>query len=86
MEQDLGIDPKTGKKRPRVPSGDAAQNLHHTPAVHPLTSARDFSRPHTIPADEYDEATGRNHGDDVAAFKGNEDQRKADAAALEAND
>ncbi len=85
-EQDLGRDPKTGKKLPRALSGDAAQNLNHAPSPHPQQTARDYSRPHTIPPDDYEESTGRNHADDLAAWQMNEDKRKADEAALNATD
>jgi hypothetical protein len=85
-EQDLGIDPKTGKRRPRVPTGDAAQNLKHVPSPHPLTTARDFSRPHTIPADEFEDVTGLSHDDAVREFKANEDKRAADKRAQNADD
>lgn len=75
-EQVLPYDPVTKKRRPPVPGSDAAQNDHHVPTVHPLVSARDFSRPHTIDPEEYEQATGRPHADDLAAWKMNEEQRK----------
>lgn len=82
-EQDLGRDPVTGKKIKRPPSGDAAQNLHHTPAIHPLESARDYSKPHTIPKEEWEETSEMSHEDAIAAWRANEDKRKADARAAE---
>lgn len=85
-EQDLGRDPRTGRRIKRPPSGDAAQNLNHTPATHPQQTARDYSRPHTIPAEEFEEDTGRNHEAAVTDWQLNEDSRKAAEAAANAED
>lgn len=82
-EQDLGRDPRTGKKLKRPPTGDAAQNLNHTPATHPLDTARDYSRPHTIPAEEYEETTGQSHEEAVTNWQLEQAKRKA--AEEEAN-
>jgi len=83
MEQDTGRDPRTGKKLKREPSGDAAQNLHHTPSPHPLHTARDYSRPHTIPPDEFEETTGQDHEEACTNWQLLEDKRKAEQAALD---
>jgi hypothetical protein len=85
-EQDLGRDPKTGKKLPRKITGDAAQNLNHVPSSHPPLTTRDYSRPHTIPAEEYEESTGRSHADDCAAWQMNEDKRIADEKRADADE
>jgi len=82
-EQDLGRDPRTGKRLKREPTGDAAQNLHHVPAIHPLESARDYSRPHTIPADEYEDTTGQSHENAVTEWQLNEARRKQEQADLD---
>jgi hypothetical protein len=75
-EQDLGIDPKTGKRKPKVPSGDAAQNLNYTRHTDPAETARDYSRPRTIPKEEFEETTGKSWDDAVAEFDANEAKRK----------
>ena len=57
-EQDLTIDPKTGKMRSAYGANDGHQNDNYTPASDPRETARDFSRPHTIPPEEYKAVTG----------------------------
>ena len=85
-EQDLGRDPKTGKRIKRPPSGDAAQNLNYIPATHPAETAMDHSRPHTIPPEQWEEDHGTDHDSAVADWKVQEAKRKADEAALDAAD
>jgi hypothetical protein len=45
----------------------AADNPDRVEPSKPEETARDFSRPQTIPKDEYEAVTGRSHAEDVAA-------------------
>lgn len=77
-EQDLGIDPKTGKKKPPKPGSDARQNENYTRHTDIAENARDYSRPHTIPPDEYEAVTGQPHAEAVAEYQQNERKRQQD--------
>jgi len=81
-EQVLQYDPVTFKPRPPAPGTDATQNDAYKQATDPAQTARDYSRPHTIPKDEYEGVTGRNHAKDCAAWKKRDDERKADELKL----
>ena len=84
-EQVLPYDPVTFKRRPPAPGTDATQNDAYKRATDPAETARDFSRPHTIPKYEYEGVTGRDHAKDCAEWQAREDKRIADAAALHAS-
>lgn len=86
MEQDLRIDPDTGFPYSDRRSRDAKQNLHYVRHTDPAETTRDFSRPHTIPADEFEAVTGRNHADAIREYEHNQEvnaeaARRAAAAA-----
>jgi hypothetical protein len=81
-EQDLRIDPETGFPRSDRRSQDAKQNKHYVRHADPHEVARDFSRPRTIPREEYEAATGRNHEKDCAEFDANQ-EAAAEAADAE---
>ena len=85
-EQDLGRDPKTGKKLKRKPSGDAAQNDHYTSTSDHHLAAPDHSRPHTIPKEQWEEDHGTDHDQAIADWQVQEAKRKADEAALNVAD
>jgi hypothetical protein len=67
------------------PAGELAYPVNH-PAhpdnytqespTNPLHTARDFSRPETIPPREYEAVTGRNHADDVRDYHAREEERR----------
>lgn len=80
MEQDLRIDPVTGLRMSDPANKDAKQNLDYVRHTDLAETARDFSRPHTIPAEEYEAATGLDHSDALAAYRHNEDERKRNEA------
>jgi hypothetical protein len=80
VEQDLRIDPITGLRMSDPANKDAKQNLNYVRHTDLAETARDFSKPHTIPADEYEAATGLNHADALAAYRHNEDERKRNEA------
>jgi hypothetical protein len=87
MEQDLRIDPETGLRMSDPANKDAKQNLHYVRHTDPSETVRDYSRPQTIPADEYEAATGKDHGEAVAEWRRNEDNRirqEAEAARAKA--
>jgi hypothetical protein len=67
-EQVLLVDPKTGKRTMAPPSADSRQNDGYKPQSNHHLHARDFSHPHSIPADEYEAATGRNHAEACAEY------------------
>lgn len=78
-EQDLRIDPETGFPFSDRRSRDAKQNLHYTRHAEPAEMARDFSRPHTIPAHEYEAVTSKNHEQACAEYDANQEAaRKAE--------
>jgi hypothetical protein len=83
MEQDLRIDPETGFPFSDRRSQDAKQNKHYTRHTDPSETARDFSRPHTIPADEFEAATGRNHADAIREYEHNQEVSAEEAARVE---
>ena len=85
-EQDLRIDPETGFPFSDRRSADAKQNKNYVRHSDPQETARDFSRPQTIPADEYEAATGRNHADAVREYEKNEEDRKAEEARKAAHE
>ncbi len=58
MEQDTSIDPKTGRMRSAVGAFDGHQNDKYVRHTDPSETARDFSRPETIPPEEYKAVTG----------------------------
>jgi hypothetical protein len=72
-EQDLRIDPDTGFPYSDRRSRDAKQNLNYTRHTDPAETARDFSRPHTIPALEYFSVTGHDHGEAMTEYANNQD-------------
>jgi hypothetical protein len=72
-EQDLRIDPSTGFPFSDRRSQDAKQNLHYTRHTDPAETARDFSRPHTIPPAEYEAVTGVTHSKAVAEWEANQE-------------
>jgi hypothetical protein len=78
-EQDLRIDPDTGFPYSDRRSRDAKQNLHYVRHTDPAETSRDFSRPHTIPPEEYFIATGRDHGEAVAEYKAQQEQARRQA-------
>jgi hypothetical protein len=85
MEQDLRIDPETGFTFSDRRSVDAKQNLNYKRFSDPQATTRDFSRPHTIPADEFEAATGKRHSDAVAEWEKNEkDREESEARAAHA--
>lgn len=80
MEQDLRIDPETGFPYSDRRSADAKQNKGYTRHTNPADTARDFSRPHTIPAEEYEAVTGKRHEEACKEY----DKNQEDAAVREA--
>lgn len=81
MEQDLRIDPETGFPFSDRRSADGKQNKNYVRHTEPAETARDFSRPHTIPAEEYEKATGRRHDEAVREYE----KQVEDAAIAAAN-
>jgi len=79
MEQDLRRDPVTGWALSDPRFKDAHQNDHYVRHSDPAETSRDYSRPHTIPAEEFEASTGRNHGDAVAEFEKHEQDRADEA-------
>jgi hypothetical protein len=81
-EQDTRIDPETGFPFSDRRSRDAKQNTGYVRHTDPAETARDFSRPHTIPKEEFEAVTGRDHGEAVDEWKDNQVQarRAADEA------
>lgn len=82
-EQDLRIDPKTGFYFSDPRMKDSHQNDGYIPPSIPAETARDFSRPHTIPAHEFLAATGRDHAEACEEWKSNQEinRREADKVA-----
>lgn len=74
-EQDTRINPKTGFMFSDRRHVDAQQNDNYVRHSDPQETTRDFSRPHTIPREEFEAATGRNHGEAVAEYEKNENDR-----------
>lgn len=83
MEQDLRIDPKTGFMFSDRRAVDAHQNDNYTRHTNPADTARDFSRPHTIPKEEFEQATGKSHDEAIREWETNE-QTRQDAEARQA--
>jgi hypothetical protein len=77
MEQDTRINPATGFMWSDRRNTEATQNANYVRHSDPAETARDFSRPHTIPADEFEAVTGRNHGEAVREWEKNEEDRIA---------
>jgi hypothetical protein len=67
-EQNIPTDPRTGKPLPAPASADSRQNDGYIPDVAAHLTQRDFSRPHTIPPEEFEAATGRNHTEAVSEY------------------
>jgi hypothetical protein len=74
-EQDLRRDPATGFYLSDRRSADAHQNDNYTRHVDPHLTVRDYSRPQTIPADEFEETTGQRHDHAVTEWEQNERAR-----------
>jgi hypothetical protein len=68
-------------RKPGEKFGDALQNEHYVPPTHPLDTSRDYSRPHTMSKEDFEEGTGRSHADACAEFDKNEFERERDAKA-----
>lgn len=62
------------------PTADSKQNDGYVRHTDPAETSRDFSKPLTIPADEYEEATGESHEEAVTTWRANEAARKAKEA------
>lgn len=85
MEQDTRIDPATGFMYSDRRHRDATQNDKYVRHTDPQDTARDFSRPHTIPKDEFEAATGRSHDEAIREWEANEQTRHdAEARAAQA--
>jgi hypothetical protein len=82
-EQDLRIDPETGFPFSDRRSQDAKQNLHYVRHSEPADTARDFSRPHTIPAKEYEASTGRNHAQAVEEYEAQQAESAREAERIQ---
>jgi hypothetical protein len=80
MEQDLRIDPETGFYFSDRRSADAKQNKGYTRHTDIAETTRDWSRPHTIPADEFKAATGRDVAEAAQEYEKNQ-EINAQAAA-----
>lgn len=76
-EQDLRIDPETGFAFSDRRMRDAHQNDKYVRHTNPADTSRDYSRPHTIPADEFQAATGKDHAEAVREWEKNEADREA---------
>jgi hypothetical protein len=63
---------------------DSHQNDNYVRHTDPAETARDFSRPHTIPKDEFEEATGRDHQAAIDEYEKNAFDRKRDEEARRA--
>lgn len=74
-EQDTRINPDTGFMYSDRRHVDAQQNTKYTRHSDPQETTRDYSRPHTIPKDEFEAATGRNHEEAVREWEKNESDR-----------
>lgn len=74
-EQDTRINPATGFMYSDRRHVDAQQNANYTRHTNPQETARDYSRPHTIPKEEFEAATGRNHEEAVREWEKNENDR-----------
>jgi hypothetical protein len=53
----------------RKRTADESQNDNYVSTADHHLAARDFSRPHTIPKEEFEEATGLDHEQAVADFQ-----------------
>lgn len=79
-EQDLSIDPVTKRRRSERGAADAHQNDNYTRHTEISETSRDYSRPHTIPKQDFEESTGRNHEEACAEFDRNEQARQEQQA------
>jgi hypothetical protein len=80
MEQDLRIDPDTGFPFSDRRARDAHQNDNYERHTDPQETSRDYSRPHTIPREEFEAVTGRRHDEAIAEWEKNEADREANEA------
>lgn len=78
----MRIDPQTGFRYSDARNKDAKQNIGYERHTDPAETTRDYSRPHTIPPDEFTEATGKDHAAACAEWAAN--QERAAKAAEEA--
>jgi hypothetical protein len=78
-EQDTRIDPKTGFYFSDPRMKDARQNDGYVNPSTPAETARDYSRPHTIPALEFEAATGRDHGEAIEEYKAAQEHNRREA-------
>lgn len=85
MEQDLRKDPISGFHVSDPRHKDAHQNDKYERHTDPAETARDFSRPHTIDADEYEAVTGLAHPSNVVEISVDitEEQRPLTNAELQ---
>lgn len=79
-EQDTRIDPKTGFYFSDPRMKDSHQNDTYVRHSDPAETARDFSRPHTIPKEEFEAATGRDHDEAVGEYKAAQEHNRREAA------
>lgn len=61
---------------------DSHQNDGYLPPTHPLDTSRDYSRPHSMTAEDFEAGTGRNHQAACDEYDKNEFERKRDAEKL----
>lgn len=80
-EQDLRRDPITGFYLSDPRANDAHQNDHYVRHSEPAETSRDYSRPHTIPREEFEAATGRDYDEAIAEYEKNEQDRQEQQAA-----
>jgi len=80
VEQDLRIDPLTGFRLSDPRNNDAKQNLNYVRHTDRRETSRDYSRPHTIPREEYEAATGRNHDEAIREYEHNQESAAEEAA------
>ena len=83
MEQDTRINPATGFMYSDRRNVDGGQNKNYVRHSDPQDTARDYSRPHTIPKEEFEAATGRSHDEAIREWEANE-QARQDAEARQA--
>jgi hypothetical protein len=78
-EQDLRIDPETGFPFSDRRSQDSKQNKNYVRHSDPAETARDYSRPHTIPKEEFEHATGRNHEQAIEQYHHDQELNRQEA-------
>lgn len=81
-EQDTRIDPKTGFYFSDPRMKDAHQNDGYVNPSIPAETARDYSRPHTIPALEFEAATGKDHSEAIEEYKAAQEQHRREVERL----